>query len=471
MLNDTELLAAVSRLRARHQAEQPRLAEIDRYVTGEGAAVYRPSQAGREYRTLMRRARSGWPKLVVDVVTQSLYVDGYRAEGASDDMPVPWRIWQANGLDARQITMHRAALTYGQSYVRVAEGDDGTPVIRGVSPKRAIALYDDPGADEWPALVLHVVDDDGRIDVYDDTHLHRLQVTIGDDGREQVGLLADGAVVEHGAAHVPWVRLAADLDLEGRSQGEVWPLRDMHDRVTQTVFDLLMTQTFASFKVRTVTGMTMPTHENDDGDTVVDIEAARAHAAKLSQDRMLAADDPDARFGTLDETPLDGFIASIDQAVRHLAAVSQTPPVHLLGQMANLSAEALQSAEVSLLRKVQERQAMLGEAWEQVLRLAAQFAGDSAAAADVTASVKWRDVEGRALASAVDAWGKAVQMLGVPPEGTWDRIPGVDTTDVESWRNLRRSADPFAASLDELARQAETATLDPAVAGNGAAAA
>src|SRR5699024_12451343 len=70
--------------------------------------------------------------------------------------------------------------------------------------------------------------------------------------------------------------------------------------------------------------------------------------------RFLFAQDKDTKFGTLDETPLNGFIESVDMSIRHLSAIAQIPPHHLLGQIANLSAESLQAAETSLSRKTEE---------------------------------------------------------------------------------------------------------------------
>jgi len=78
--------------------------------------------------------------------------------------------------------------------------------------------------------------------------------------------------------------------------------------------------------------------------------------------------------------------------IRDLAAVSQTPPHHLLGHVANLSAEALAAAEAGLTRKVTERKHAFGESWEQTLRLAAYMMGDEEGAADFKAQVpKWID--------------------------------------------------------------------------------
>jgi hypothetical protein len=146
--------------------------------------------------------------------------------------------------------------------------------------------------------------------------------------------------------------------------------------------------------------------------------------------------------------------------MRHLAVISQTPPQDLLGQLANLSAEALAAARDGQTRKRVECEHLFGESWEQALRLAAHIGGDPAGARDRAAQVAWRDVEARSLAQVADALGKIAGQLGVPAEALWSRIPGVTQTDIEQWRTLRtaeRAADPMARIAHQLDRQSAPA--------------
>jgi hypothetical protein len=62
---------------------------------------------------------------------------------------------------------------------------------------------------------------------------------------------------------------------------------------------------------------------------------------------------------------------------------------------------------------------------------------------DTSAQVVWRDTEARSLAATVDALGKLTQMLGVPPQSLWERIPGVTQQDVEAWKAQAATADPL----------------------------
>src|SRR5690606_27326665 len=93
-----------------------------------------------------------------------------------------------------------------------------------------------------------------------------------------------------------------------------------------------------------------------------------------------------------DETPLDGYIAALKDVSERLSAVTQTPPTYLLGQIANLSAEALNAAEKTFNRKVESYKHSFGEAWERVFRIASRLDGVEGAD-DVHGEVVWRDME------------------------------------------------------------------------------
>lgn len=434
-LTPSQAQDAAVRLMRSWSLDIERVERIDRYLRGDQEPPYQPRVPNDEYRKLVSRARSNWLPLVVSAQAQALYVEGYRSSGA-DANAAPWDAWQANGLDRRQSQVYRSALGYGSAFVTVLPGDTAAR-IRGVSPRRMWAEYEDPAEDDWPLYAVQTAkpprgltttpDGRWRVRVLDEVNVYELMMS----GLGSVPELLTQA--EHGQGVCPVVRFTDGLDLDGRARGQVEPLMPLQDRINQTAFDLLLAQTYGAFKVRTVSGASLP--EGEDG---------TAAALQLAVNRMLTAPDPDTKFGTLDETPLGGYIESLDTAVRHLAAISQTPPHHLLGQMANLSAEALAAAEAGLTRKVEEHKHSFGESWEQVLRLAALAQGDAASAADESAQVVWRDTESRSLAQTADALGKLATQLGIPVQALWERIPGVTQTDVTRWAQLAAAADPMA---------------------------
>ena len=142
-------------------------------------------------------------------------------------------------------------------------------------------------------------------------------------------------------------------------------------------------------------------------------------------------------------------ISAIDNALRMYGIKAQMPPNVLMGEMVNISADALVAANADLEAKVANRQSLLGESHEQAFRLAGVAAMDPSVAADQASQVVWRRTDPRSLASTVDALGKMAQMLNVPSDELWPMIPGVTQTDVERWREKALDGDPFA-QLDTL---------------------
>ena len=232
----------------------------------------------------------------------------------------------------------------------------------------------------------------------------------------------------------PIIWFANNLDLAGESRSDIAPFIPLASWIDQDTFDRLVVQRFGAWRVRYITGMAKPT----------DDEKARLEAQALRVEDLLVSPNADTKFGTLEPTSLDGYIASRDSDIRDLAAVTQTPPHHLLGLSPNVSAEGLVEAQAGLMRKVDERNHLFGESWERTLRLGAYMCDMDDEARDFESQMAWKDTESRSLAQAADALGKLATMLQVPVELLWERIPGWTSKDSEDAKKL----------LDELRAEA-----------------
>ena len=85
---------------------------------------------------------------------------------------------------------------------------------------------------------------------------------------------------------------------------------------------------------------------------------------------------------------------------------------------------------------------------EQALAEAADISGEES---DPTSQVRWRDTEARAFAATVDGLGKLAEMLQVPVEELWEKVPGTTKADIDRWKAARAKGDALA-GLDELLR-------------------
>jgi hypothetical protein len=387
-------------------------------------------------------------------------------------MATPWGVWQRNGMDRRQSPLFYDALKFGFAACVVewpGKGPKQTvnkrvydyPRFSTLDPMRSVALYFDPANDERPAVLWTLdvepgADKVGRGRMWDQEEWHQFEI----DTDGNASMKGSGP---HGFSDCPGIVLTARRDLQGRTEGIVKHLIPIQDRINQTVFDLLVAQSYGSFRVRYATGMVPPPKRvrttvmvgdvrsiipNDDPmktapddavygyrmDVVVD-DNGNPVPMEVSADitRFLVAEDPNTSFGTLEGTDLGGFINSIGMSLSHMATLSQLPPHYLLGNLANLSADALAVAESSLARMVAEFQHSFGEGLEQVMGLFSEALGQEP---DYLAEMQWRDMSPRSFAAVVDGLSKMAESLGIPLKGLWAMVPGVTSGTLDTWQQL-----------------------------------
>jgi hypothetical protein len=436
-------------LQADLEPKEGRLGKVRRYLAGDHDKPYMPKGAKKEYEHLGDRAITNWTPLVSDTFAKGLFVDGYREARAADNAE-PWEYWQSNGLDARQSVAHRGALEYGASYTLVLPGTLATrriPVIRPLSPLRSLALYQDED-DEYPELGLRqrgtTVDGARLMEIYDRQSVYTF--ALPKDASDWILSSTD----DHGLGVTPFVRFRDRLD--GESLGIIRPIINIQDRVNEIVFSTLIALQYAAFRQRWATGLAIPIDETGTPETNPNY-GKPVEPFEAAVDRLWVAEDDTARFGDFAQTEVSGHAAMYDATVRSMAAIAQLSPNLMTGEMVNVSADALAAMEASTQRKISEYETLFGESWESVFRLAAVAGGKQP---DYAAQVRWRDTEARSLAQTVDALGKVAQMLQVPVEALWEKIPGVTDTDVIYWKSLR-TADPLAELTAEITRQTGSA--------------
>lgn len=451
MLSKTDIVDLVGdKLLPEFITELRRLDSIDLWYRWRHEDLVIPNAATKEMKALLELARTPWLGSVVTGVAQSMYVDDYRTPDSTDDMPA-WALFQRNGLESRQMAIHRAMLAYGRCYGTVLPGVDPLtgepmPVMRGVSPRRMLAFWADPVEDEYPMFTLRAEPQGNHwlLRVLDEEGQYFLSTEVKPGSSDKVLFISNEA---HEIGVTPVVQFSNLLDLEGRTDGEVEPLIPLAKRIDKTTYDRLLIQHFNSWKVRYATGLAKP--EDDEAENL---------RMRLRQDDVLLSDSIDTKFGTLDETTLDGILKAYETDIKTLAAVSQTATHSLTGDMINVSAEGLAAAKAEAEAKRTERQKSAGVTWGKWLRLGSYVAGDDEAANNYMATVSWADTSTRSLASAADALGKLATQLGIPPRALWTRIPDVSKTDAAEWTRIAEEDDALGQLANVLDRQSTPPT-------------
>ncbi len=427
----------------------------DQWARGEQErSLYVPKHynTNDEYDDLMERSPTPWLALGITSLVQTIFLDGIKREG-SNDMLKSYDTWRINRFNLRQNALYRGAMAHGQSFVLSLPGTvpltgDKSAVWRGLSALTTAAWYEYPG-DEWAQFAIHAEEEhfeEGNtpgwvVELIDEVALYRFDVK-GDGDR-----LEDWTYVtteEHDSGVTPIVQYANMTDLDGRNMGEIQPFIPMAKRIDQSLFDRLIVQRFGAWKVRFITGLQRPNNMSEN--------EYQTSLLKMKINDFLVATSDKTKFGTLDETQLDGFIKAREADIRDYAAVSQIPPYMLLGLSANMQAESLAAARSALMAKSAERKESFGESHEQLFRLSAKQTGNLEEARAFDIEARWRDTEVRPLSQAADALGKLAAQVGVPLEMLWGMIPNWTDADVARAKQLVESGG-FDTIVGELERQ------------------
>lgn len=405
---------------------------LDAWARGANESPVMPAKAegSEEYQALAEFSATPWAHLIISSAAQALSVIDQRKTSSGESTRTFTHAWRPNSLLSRQRAIYRGALGHNLAYASTLPGQRPhtgvpMPIVRGVSATKMAAFYDDEASDDFARFAMWgelQVPGEGRdpymaIRIYDEVATYYLTCDRFGGNMQYVSHEI------HDVGVTPIHRFAPRLDLEGRAIGEVEPFLPLLHRLDQDVFDRLIVQRFNSWKVRYVAGMVQPRTDAE----------KRAASLALRVEDLLVSESKDTKFGTLDSTDIKQYIEAHDADVRDLAATSQTPPHHLLGQMANLSAEALESAEKSLLRKVKEYRDSFAQSWDSVLRSCAFIMAQHGSpeeraifeqeAIDYEMAIKWREADDRALAPIADALAKIADSLGVPVEMLWEELP------------------------------------------------
>lgn len=453
-------LELITEMRDTLRKDNTKFGELRDYLKGDHLLPYAPRNRSEQIRDLQERSITNLMPLLVNLPSQVLFVDGYRRGGsfgttnepdgsskpagqvAEDEAnyPAEYRCWQKNGMDARQAIIYRAALTYGHSFVHVNNLDEDDIRIEVLPTRHTIAFYEDPVNDRRPAVVLWMKtkarseDKPGLAIAWD--AVNRYELLVKYDGT----FAQKGEPIPHGLTGCPVIRYHCYMDDEGETMGVIEPAIPSQNRVNQAVFSTNITSDFGAFKVRTAAGL-QPNFKRDPetGEPLLDpvTQQPIPEPIEVSQAKILVSDNPETKFGQLDETPLQGYLLAEEQAMKNMAAMAQFPAHAMMGStVANISAEALSALEAQWWRFVSALQHQFGESNEELYRLLSEALGEQDGATAYGGEVRWRDLSTKAFSAVLDGLGKMVQMLGVPKRGAWAMVPGVTQGDLKDWEKL-----------------------------------
>lgn len=413
-----------------HPEVVPGLDKLQAYAENRAPLPHVPGIDPKDAAEWMKDARTNWTALVIDSPAERLGVEGFRFGDKSEADDDANDIWQANAMDAESELVHYGALSQRRSFVLVE--DDGTGKPRMLhKTARQVAVARDPMNPRKLRAGLFIYLDDW-------TGQSRATLWTPDEVHDFVSDLTDLAFPLNAARLDSWAAftLPSGKETSGpNTLGEV-PLvpfvnrrnrrpdgfaehedvLSIQNRITTGVIQLMAAGRYGAFRQRYAAGLEV------DEDPVT---GKKIEPFQLDIRTLWTTDDPAVQFGEFSATDLRPYVAAVESAVQDLAAISKTPPHYLLGQVVNVSGDALKAAETGLASKVKSKKREFGESWEHAMRLAFRVMGDPRAD-EARAETIWADSESRTVSELADAavkkstagvpWRQRMEDMGYTPQ-------------------------------------------------------
>ncbi|WP_282203883.1 phage portal protein [Kitasatospora fiedleri] len=400
-----------------HPEVVPGLDRLKAYAEGRAPLPQVPGVDPSEAMDWMNDARTNWCSLVIDSPVERLGVDGFRFGETSDADDEANRIWQENGMDAESEIVHYGALSQRRHFVLVEKDTSGRPRILQKST-RQVAVARDPHDHRKLAAGLYIFVDEwtgeSRAKLWTPGEVHEFVSPVSElafplraarlDSWD-LWTLPSGRAIDskNELGAVPLIPFVNRRNRRAGGFAEHEDSLSIQNRINSGLIQLMAAGRYGAFRQRFAAGLEV------DEDPVT---GERIAPFKLDIKTLWTTDNPEVNFGEFAATDLRPYVAAIGSAVQDLAAISKTPPHYLLGQVVNVSGDALKAAETGLASKVKSKKREFGESWEQVMRLAFQVLNDPRADV-VNAETIWADSESRTVSELADAAVKK-KAAGVP---------------------------------------------------------
>lgn len=391
--------AIFDRLKGELTTLRPTLDLLDRYYDGQ----QRLEQLGLAIPPELQSFTVvvNWPRVVADARTARLEVKGFSLpDGSSGVDEELWEIWQANHLDEQDAAAILDFEVQGRSYYCIGGNEDSEiPVITAESPRQVITDRDPRTGKVTAALRLYR--SETTANGYDDLATLYLP-------NETIYLSASGGQwsVEASTAHnlglvpvVPSFRgRRTALGPHRRFQG-VSAMADVisvTDAAARNITNAQVAQETHAVPARWALGVSKGDFVDKDGNPLPEWEAyfgsIWAHGSK------------DAKVGQFSSSPLDNFATMRELYAREAVTVTSLPP-NFFGLAADdaASAEAIKSRESAFVRSVERDQVALGNAREEVMRIAMMVKTGQRDERLSQLECKWYDAGTPTYASRVDA--------------------------------------------------------------------
>lgn len=402
---------------------QPQLAEWGDYYRGDPPLPTGPEGAVQAYKDFQRKSKTNFLAFVVGSSVHRLAAVGI-TDGAGRPLPEAWSWWQRNRLDPKQKQIYRTALSLSEAYAIVGPHprDPRRPLITPEHPREVIVAHDAATGERTAALKSWFDDITGtaKATVYLPDVITRYEASRRGAPAWGTRSWAQTAQEDNPLGVVPVVPFQCRRDLGEAPEPDFVHGMDIQERINLGVLNRMTAERYSAFRQKYVTGHKFqPITDPETGLPMLDQNGQpKVHQPfKPHPGSLWASTGENVRFGEFSQTDLLGYLKTHQADVLDLLTVTHTPAYYYAGDLINVSSDAVVALDTNHVSKVREYQAGLGEAWEDVLSVAALVAGSDTDYSE--AEIRWTDPRHLNPAVIADMGAKKTAMgypLGVVAE-------------------------------------------------------
>lgn len=426
------------RLTRRLDERTQELIRLGEYAKGHVPLEYVAPEIRKSAEGRLQTLSVPWPRLVLSAIEERLAVTGFRTARDDQTNEALWRVWQLCNMDELSSLAHVEALTFGRSFALVWADDAGSPTISVESARQCEVMFDPASRRVIAGVKRWVSDGRGHAVVFTPTEVRRY--------RSNADTLDDGSAIEGVTWHdtprvipnplgvvplVPLVNRPTISNPHGTS--ELADLLPLFDAMAKLSTDMLVTSEHHAAPRRWASGLILEESRDEETDLPTG-EVEEGHRFSDLPGRLWVAEDAQARFGQFGAADLTSFVNALSMLKRDLSSTASLPP-HYVGMFGDQpsSADAIRSAEASLVATCRRKTQQFAEGWEQVMRIAHAVSVGHWSPDLANLQTQWANVETRTEAQSMDAASKGVSVGVLDPDFAAERY--LDMTPQEVTRN------------------------------------
>lgn len=372
-------------------------------------------------------------RLAVNSVAERMRVKGMKVSVNGRDVSErARRLWLASGMDQSLQSLLADALALGASYVTVWVDRHGRPTMTPESAERMITSHDPITGEVVDAVKRwYETDEQGVLVAEHVVHYGTDQIVRyvrGEAGRLEV----QGEPIDNPTGVCPVTPLinAERLgDMTGHSV--IDDMGDLVDALSKVLADMLVTSEAVARPKRYAVGVELEegTHDGFTADETQDPDLEVYDTARSpfgEGNSMWTVESPDAKFGQLPGSDLNGYRTAVDLLIQQIQAVSALPG-HMIGVSSSnpASADAIRAAEASLTARAESRIRVLGMGIERAMQVLVAI-DQEVGPEEVDAEIHWSSPATKSMAQESDAVTK-LYALGLLERDEARQLIRVDT--------------------------------------------